>query len=163
MGIKWVILGHSERRTLFGECDGTVKGKVEAALKEGLGVIACFGETLDQREAGRTFEVLETQLQALVQAVKGQWEDVVLAYEPVWAIGTGKTATPQQVEEVHKWIRGFLAKQSEKAAATRIIYGGSVNEKNCAELARVENVDGFLVGGASLKPAFLEIVAACEQ
>eukprot|EP01010_Urceolus_cornutus_P001752 NODE_2321_length_577_cov_424.251894_g1839_i0.p1 GENE.NODE_2321_length_577_cov_424.251894_g1839_i0~~NODE_2321_length_577_cov_424.251894_g1839_i0.p1 ORF type:complete len:129 (-),score=44.07 NODE_2321_length_577_cov_424.251894_g1839_i0:139-525(-) len=123
--------------------------------------MACIGELLEEREAGKTNEVNERQLAAIAEKVT-DWSKVVIAYEPVWAIGTGKVATPEQAQEVHAHLRAWLsAKVSpEVAAATRILYGGSVNGKNCVELAGKPDVDGFLVGGASLKPEFLDIVAA---
>ena len=156
--IRWVILGHSERRTHFGETDQVVAKKIESALKSGLNVIFCFGETLAEREQGKTIEVIQRQLDAARPVIGDHWNKVVLAYEPVWAIGTGKTATTEQVDEIHKWIRGYLTKISPEAGNTRVIYGGSVTEKNCNELINVPDVDGFLVGGASLKEAFIDIV-----
>ncbi|CAE6383090.1 triosephosphate isomerase (TIM) [Rhizoctonia solani AG-1 IB] len=160
-GIPWVILGHSERRTLFGESDEVVADKTKAALDAGLSVILCIGETLNEREAGITKDVCERQLEA-VKAKISDWSKIVIAYEPVWAIGTGKVATCQQAQSAHKDIRSWLAnKVSSKAAEeTRIIYGGSVNAGNCKESASQEDVDGFLVGGASLKPEFVDIVNA---
>jgi triosephosphate isomerase len=131
-------------------------------LKNNLKVVFCFGETLAEREANRTIEVVERQLNAVRYAISN-WRNVVFAYEPVWAIGTGKTATTQQVEEIHHWIRGYLNKIGGETEATRIIYGGSVTEKNCEELIKVKDVDGFLVGGASLKPAFLDIVKTAKK
>ena len=130
---------------------------MELAFKHHLKVIFCFGETLEQRESGQTIEVVQRQLDAIKDKVQN-WNNIVLAYEPVWAIGTGKTAATDQVDEIHKWIREYLGKVGEETKATRIIYGGSVNEKNCEELIKVKDVDGFLVGGASLKPAFMDIV-----
>lgn len=162
INIPWVILGHSERRTHFGESDQIIAKKVESALKTGLKVIFCFGETLQEREEHKTIEVVERQLNAIKEVVQ-DWSKVVLAYEPVWAIGTGKTATTEQVEEIHNWIRNHLQSISPEAAKCRIIYGGSVNEKNCDELIKVENVDGFLVGGASLKNEFIKIVEAASK
>jgi triosephosphate isomerase (TIM) len=132
---------------------------LEHALKAGLKVIYCFGETLEQREGNQTTQVVEKQLEA-IKGVVTKWQDIVLAYEPVWAIGTGKTATVEQVAEVHSWIRGWLEKVGEETSSTRVIYGGSVNEQNCNELIKIKDVDGFLVGGASLKPAFEQIVKA---
>lgn len=121
-------------------------------------VIYCFGETLEERESNKTIEVVQSQLEAIKDVVDN-WDNIVLAYEPVWAIGTGKNATTQQVEEIHNWIREWLHKNVEgKAEGVRIIYGGSVNEKNCNDLIKIKNVDGFLVGGASMKPAFIDIV-----
>jgi len=159
--VPWVILGHSERRTLFGDTDSLVADKTKAALAAGLSVILCVGETLEEREAGTTVAVVERQLKAVVEKVK-DWEKIVIAYEPVWAIGTGKVATCQQAQEVHKDIRAWVSKNvsKETAEAIRIIYGGSVNAGNCKESAAEPDVDGFLVGGASLKPEFVDIVNA---
>ena len=135
--------------------------KTKAALDGGLGVILCCGETLEQREAGKTNEVVLKQLGAVAKEIS-DWSNVVIAYEPVWAIGTGKVATTEQAQEVHAAIREWMGKTvSEKAAdQTRIIYGGSVSEKNCKALAKEKDIDGFLVGGASLKPAFVDIINA---
>ncbi|XP_030523116.1 triosephosphate isomerase, chloroplastic [Rhodamnia argentea] len=160
IGCKWVILGHSERRHVIGEDDQFIGKKAAYALSEGLGVIACIGELLQEREAGKTFDVCFQQLKAYADAVPS-WDNIVIAYEPVWAIGTGKVATPQQAQEVHVACRDWLKKNvsAEVASKTRIIYGGSVNGGNCAELAKQEDIDGFLVGGASLKgPEFATIV-----
>ncbi|CAI0376918.1 unnamed protein product [Linum tenue] len=160
IGAKWVILGHSERRHVIGEDDLFIGKKAAYALNEGLGVIACIGELLEDREAGKTFDVCFTQLKAYADAVPS-WDNIVIAYEPVWAIGTGKVASPQQAQEVHAALRDWLKKNvsDEVASKTRIIYGGSVNGGNCAELAKQEDIDGFLVGGASLKgPEFATIV-----
>lgn len=159
-GIPWVILGHSERRSLFGDSDALVADKVKAALAAGLKVIACIGETLQEREANITNDVCHRQLAAIVNVLdEKDWKNVVVAYEPVWAIGTGKVATVQQAQDVHKDTRAWLAKQVSPAVAqaTRIIYGGSVNAKNSAELGGSADIDGFLVGGASLKPEFIDI------
>ena len=124
-------------------------------------MILCCGETLEQRESDKTMEVVLAQLKAVSDSVK-DWSKVVVAYEPVWAIGTGKVATTEQAQAVHKGIREWIAKElgSEAAEKTRIIYGGSVSEKNCKELAKEADIDGFLVGGASLKPAFVDIINA---
>ncbi|KAK8568004.1 hypothetical protein V6N13_105947 [Hibiscus sabdariffa] len=157
---KWVILGHSERRHVIGEDDQFIGKKAAYALNEGLGVIACIGELLEEREAGKTFDVCFQQLKAFADVVPS-WDNIVIAYEPVWAIGTGKVATPQQAQEVHLAVRDWLKKNvsEEVASKTRIIYGGSVNGSNCGELAKQEDIDGFLVGGASLKgPEFATIV-----
>ncbi|CAH0390934.1 unnamed protein product [Bemisia tabaci] len=161
VGADWVILGHSERRNVFGENDVLIAEKTIHALETGLSVIACIGEKLEEREAGQTEAVVYQQTKALADKIT-DWSNVVLAYEPVWAIGTGKTATPQQAQEVHKQLREWLkANVSEKVAQTlRIIYGGSVTAANCKELAKEPDIDGFLVGGASLKPEFVEIVNA---
>jgi len=160
-GIEWDILGHSERRTIFKETDEFVADKTKAALDAGLSVILCIGETLAQREAGTTLDVCNSQLQAVVDKVS-DWSKIVVAYEPVWAIGTGKVATTAQAQEVHEALRKFLANKvsPETAEATRILYGGSVNAKNCKELATQPDIDGFLVGGASLKPEFVDIINA---
>ncbi|KAK4401478.1 Triosephosphate isomerase, chloroplastic [Sesamum angolense] len=176
LGCKWVILGHSERRHIIGENDQPDQVLSSAVhweegcvcLKRGVGVIACIGELLEEREAGKTFDVCFQQMKAyagkfafsLVDAVPS-WDNIVIAYEPVWAIGTGKVATPAQAQEVHVAIRDWLSKNvsAEVASKTRIIYGGSVNGGNCAELAKQEDIDGFLVGGASLKgPEFATII-----
>ncbi|KAL2937205.1 Triosephosphate isomerase chloroplastic [Bienertia sinuspersici] len=159
LGCQWVILGHSERRHVIGENDEFIGKKAAYALNQGLGVIACIGELLEEREAGKTFDVCYQQLKAFADAVPS-WDKVVIAYEPVWAIGTGKVATPEQAQEVHVAVRNWLKKNvsEEVASKMRIIYGGSVNGGNCAELAKQEDIDGFLVGGASLKgPEFATI------
>ncbi|KAG6850414.1 hypothetical protein H0H93_013639 [Arthromyces matolae] len=155
--------GHSERRTLFHETSEIVAQKTRAALDAPLKVILCIGETLKERDDGRTAEVCHEQLKAATQVLKeADWSNVVIAYEPVWAIGTGKVATSAQAQEAHADIRSFLAKEvSDKvASSTRIIYGGSVNAGNCKELSTQPDVDGFLVGGASLKPEFINIINA---
>ncbi|URE00645.1 triosephosphate isomerase [Musa troglodytarum] len=159
LNIPWVILGHSERRLLLGESNEFVGDKVAYALSKGLKVIACVGETLEQRESGATVEVVAAQTKAIAERIS-DWTNVVLAYEPVWAIGTGKVATPAQAQEVHCELRKWLQinVSVEVAESTRIIYGGSVNGANCKELAAQPDVDGFLVGGASLKPEFVDII-----
>jgi len=158
-GIHWVIIGHSERRSLLGESDQFIASKTKAALAQGLSVILCIGESLDQREAGVTIDIVTSQLAAVAEKVK-DWSKVVIAYEPVWAIGTGKVATTAQAQEVHAAIRSWLKQEVSDTAAeeTRILYGGSVTDKNSKELAQQPDVDGFLVGGASLKPAFVDII-----
>ncbi|XP_066568365.1 triosephosphate isomerase B [Amia ocellicauda] len=160
-GVNWVILGHSERRHVFGESDELIGQKVAHSLAEGLGVIACIGEKLDEREGGITDKVVFAQTKVIADNVK-DWSKVVLAYEPVWAIGTGKTATPQQAQEVHEKLRQWLKTNVSEAVAksVRIIYGGSVTGATCKELASQPDVDGFLVGGASLKPEFIDIINA---
>lgn len=165
LGLRWTILGHSERRQYYHESDEVVAGKTRNALDNGLDVIYCIGESLQQRESGKTLDVIATQLNAAKAKLTPQdFARIVLAYEPVWAIGTGKTASPEQAEEVHDYIRGYLAKEVSKdvSNAVRIIYGGSVTEKNAEELFRQKNIDGFLVGGASLKPAFTQIIDAAK-
>lgn len=169
-GVPWVIVGHSERRTLHGETDQEVESKIRYAMSKGLAVIACIGETLEEREGGRLEEVLARQLAAVVRGVGGgeRWARAVIAYEPVWAIGTGKVASPEQAQETHAFLRETLAKQLAEldapatlASTVRIIYGGSVNAGNAATLAALQDVDGFLVGGASLKAdSFIDIVVA---
>jgi len=154
MGCRYVILGHSERRTLFGETDATVNAKTKAALAAGLTPIVCVGETLEERESGRTQAVVTTQINgSLAGLPPADLEKVVVAYEPVWAIGTGKVATPQQAQEVHALIRGLLGSLASPAVAAtvRIQYGGSVKPDNAADLAAQPDIDGALVGGASLK------------
>ncbi|XP_065142073.1 triosephosphate isomerase A [Paramisgurnus dabryanus] len=160
-GIDWVILGHSERRHVFGESDELIGQKVAHCLESDLGVIACIGEKLEEREAGTTEDVVFAQTKVIADNVK-DWTHVVLAYEPVWAIGTGKTASPEQAQEVHEKLRGWLKTNVSDAVAdsVRIIYGGSVTAANCKELAGQADVDGFLVGGASLKPEFVDIINA---
>ncbi|XP_020103292.1 triosephosphate isomerase, cytosolic [Ananas comosus] len=159
LGIPWVILGHSERRLLLGESNELIGDKVAYALSQGLKVIACVGETLEQREADATMDVVAAQTKAIADRIS-DWTNVVVAYEPVWAIGTGKVATPAQAQEVHTSLRKWLATNvsSQVAESTRIIYGGSVTGGNCKELAAQPDVDGFLVGGASLKAEFVDII-----
>uniref|UniRef100_F1L676 Triosephosphate isomerase n=1 Tax=Ascaris suum TaxID=6253 RepID=F1L676_ASCSU len=161
LGLHWVIIGHSERRHIFGESDELIAEKVVHAIESGLEVIFCCGEKLDEREAGKTKEVNYRQIQALVDK-KVDWSKVVIAYEPVWAIGTGKTATPDQAQEVHAWIREYLKEKvsADVADKTRILYGGSVTADNAHDLGQKPDVDGFLVGGASLKPDFIKIIHA---
>ena len=162
-GCRYVLIGHSERRALFGETDEAVRRKLEAALRQGLTPIVCIGETLAEREAGRTLEVLRHQLSGALPGAAAEYRArVVLAYEPVWAIGTGRTASPEQAQEAHAFIRQWLAEAWGPAAqAVRIQYGGSVNAANAESLLRQPDVDGALVGGASLKAdAFSAIVRA---
>lgn len=166
-GVNWVVLGHSERRALptLEETDATVAAKTAYALSAGLSVIACIGETLAEREAGDTLAVNERQLRAIADAVPADaWPRVVIAYEPVWAIGTGKVATPEQAQEVHAFLRAWLADNAAPAVAdaTRVIYGGSVKPGNARDLAAQKDIDGFLVGGASLKPDFTDVIDAYE-
>jgi len=162
-GIQWVILGHSERRSIFSEGNELVGEKTKNALAVGLSVIFCCGELLEERKSGRTEEVVFAQLKPL-QSIKPQdWQHVVIAYEPVWAIGTGVVATPEQAQETQKAIRQWLERNISKdmAVSTRIIYGGSVNAKNSQDLSKQPDIDGFLVGGASLKAdEFLQICAS---
>lgn len=166
-GLGWAIVGHSERRALLGESHDLVGAKAAHALGAGLSVIVCCGESLAEREAGHTLATVTAQLAAVAAAVPdaAHWAKVVVAYEPVWAIGTGKVATPAQAQEVHAAIRAWLASTFGPAVArsVRIQYGGSVTAGNAAELARQEDLDGFLVGGASLKAHdFAAICATAE-
>ena len=154
VGCRYVILGHSERRAIYGETDSIVNEKLHAVLAAGLTPIVCVGETLEQREAGQTQQVVRSQcIGSLAGLTEDQMLKTVLAYEPVWAIGTGKTASPAQAEEVHKDIRSLLETQFSASTAQRVIvlYGGSVKADNAQELLSEPNIDGALVGGASLK------------
>ena len=166
LGCRYVILGHSERRQLFGETDQSVNQKVVAALECNLTPIVCVGETLEQREAGTTGQIISTQVRGSLAGLSPEHgAKLVIAYEPVWAIGTGKTATPEQAEEVHAQIRGLLSDLfgAPVAESIRIQYGGSVKPDNAATLLGQPNIDGALVGGASLKPdSFAAIVAAAK-
>jgi triosephosphate isomerase len=163
-GCTHVILGHSERRTLFGETDEVIDRKAAAAVKKGLIPIVCIGETLEEREKGLTFQIIERQLGFSLKSFKEAKKlppTTILAYEPVWAIGTGRTATPDQAQEVHRFIRQWLKTQfgEQTAQAVRILYGGSVKPDNVRDLMSKPDIDGALVGGASLKPeSFLPIV-----
>ena len=164
VGCTYVILGHSERRTLYGETDASVNAKTKAALAAGLVPIVCVGETLQEREAGRTEAVVTTQVNGSLAGLDAaSLEKTVVAYEPVWAIGTGKVATPQQAQEVHATIRNLLAGLASPGTAekVRIQYGGSVKADNAADLAACPDIDGALVGGASLDAdGFLAIAKA---
>jgi len=164
LGCQWVVLGHSERRHVLGESDADVNLKVKAALDHELTPILCVGETLQQRKAGKTLAVIRSQFAGSLDGLAAeQINRCVLAYEPVWAIGTGETATPEQAEEVHADLRSILADRynAEIAASVRILYGGSVKPRNAADLLKQENIDGALVGGASLKAEdFLAIAVA---
>ncbi|MFH5803846.1 triose-phosphate isomerase [Alienimonas sp. DA493] len=171
LDVDYVILGHSERRHILGETDEDINKKVAAALEAGLGVILCVGETLEDREAGKTNDVLAQQLSGGLKGLTAEQlaggtggnDDLVLAYEPVWAIGTGKTATPEMAQEAHAFLRSKLAEGwgDDLAAATRIQYGGSVKPANAADLLAQPDIDGALVGGASLSAEnFLPIVEA---
>lgn len=168
-GIKWTLTGHSERRVGFGypgETSDVVGRKTAAALAAGLSVIACIGEQLADRESGKTMEVCAEHLAGITQYVpEKDWDKVVIAYEPVWAIGTGKVATPEQAEETHRDIRQWVAANVSPrvASAVRIIYGGSVKANNCDVLIACPNIDGFLVGGASLLPEFSDIIQCTKR
>jgi triosephosphate isomerase len=155
LGVQTVILGHSERRHVYREDDALINKKVRLALRHGLEVILCIGELLEEREAGRAEAVCETQTVKGLEGVSAaELSNVVIAYEPVWAIGTGKTATPEDADAIHAWVRKVIGKLYGADAAERIIiqYGGSVKADNAARLMAKENIDGALVGGAALKP-----------
>jgi triosephosphate isomerase len=162
VGCHYVIIGHSERRQFFGETDETVNRRMKAALSQGLKIIFCIGETLKEREEGKTFSVIERQVEGGLSGLGHQaMRSVTLAYEPVWAIGTGRTATPDQAEEVHQFIRKKLEKlySREISEEIRIQYGGSVTPENVKGLMSQADIDGALVGGASLKAeSFSKIV-----
>lgn len=167
LGCRYVIIGHSERRALFGERDTDVRKKLGAALAHGLRPILCVGESLKEREAGETESIVTTQVQAcLAELSAGELATIAIAYEPVWAIGTGRAATMEQAVEVHQSIRRCLQSKwgKREADATRILYGGSVTPQNAESLLAAEGIDGALVGGACLKPdSFAMIVAASKQ
>lgn len=152
LGASMVIIGHSERRTLYAETDDVVLRKTRQALDHGLVAVICVGETLEERQSGKAEEVVATQMSLLISELSdADWEKVVIAYEPVWAIGTGETATPEQAQAIHAFIRGLLTQRStDLGAATRLLYGGSVKAANAAELFSQQDIDGGLVGGASL-------------
>ncbi|MFC0047697.1 triose-phosphate isomerase [Rheinheimera tilapiae] len=162
VGAEYVILGHSERRSLYGETDATVLQKAQQAIAAGVTPIICFGETLSERQQEKTMWVLAQHLDAVYAAHPDLLARSVIAYEPVWAIGTGLTATPEQAQQVHAFIRQHLARIDQQAAAqVRILYGGSVNAENWQTLFSQPDIDGALVGGASLKPA--EFAAICQM
>ncbi len=167
LGVEYVIIGHSERRQYFGETDETVNKRLKAALAAGLKPMVCIGEVLEEREGGKTESVLDTQIKGGFAGLSNaDTQQVVIAYEPVWAIGTGKTATPEMAEETHKCIRDILTEMFDAATAeaVRIQYGGSMKPGNAAELLAEADIDGGLIGGASLKAAdFSEIVKAGRQ
>ncbi len=165
-GCHFVIIGHSERRQFFGETDAGVAKKLRAASAAGLVPIVCVGETLAEREAGRTDAVIEAQIRGgLADLAADGAPGLVIAYEPVWAIGTGRTATPEQAEDVHAKLRGWLGDLfgSQRASTTRIQYGGSVKAENANSLLSQPNIDGALVGGASLDPAAFEAIVLAAK
>ncbi len=165
LGAKFVILGHSERRHIFGEQDDIIAKKVSAALSHSLSPILCIGETLEQRESDDTELILEHQLRDGLSLVsESDMESVVVAYEPVWAIGTGKTATPDQAQQAHEFIRSWIEEHFNSGIAEqiRILYGGSVKPGNIDELMALPDVDGALVGGAALEPESFAAIAACK-
>ena len=167
LGVKYVIIGHSERRQYYNETDITVNKKVHAALEVGLRPIVCVGESLEQRELGVTMDLIACQVKAALAGVSAdKVRHIVFAYEPIWAIGTGRTATAEQANEVCEGIRTIIRKLygARLARAVTIQYGGSMNAKNAAELLSQDDVDGGLIGGASLKPAdFMQIINAANQ
>jgi len=162
VGVEIVILGHSERREYFGETDAILAKKVDAALANKMEVIFCFGEVLEDRKAGNHFKVVESQIKnGLFHLDAAAWKNIVLAYEPVWAIGTGETASPEQAQEMHAFIRKIVAEKynAEVAKNVSILYGGSVNPGNAKEIFSKEDVDGGLIGGAALKAdSFISLV-----
>ena len=164
VGCQFVILGHSERRHVIGECDKLINKKIHAVLAAGLTPILCVGEKLEERESGKTLEVVKSQFEGSLDGLSAdQMKQTVVAYEPVWAIGTGKTASPEQAQEVHADLRKIIAERynSKTAEQVRILYGGSVKPANAAELMSQTDIDGALVGGASLKAdSFIEIIKA---
>lgn len=160
---RYAIVGHSERRQYHGETDAVVAAKAQAALAGGVTPIVCVGETLAEREAGQTEAVVKRQLAAVIHTVAHCTSEIVVAYEPVWAIGTGRTATPEQAQQVHAVLRAQIAAATAHPERVRILYGGSMNASNAASLLAQPDIDGGLIGGASLKaPDFLQIVAAAH-
>ena len=162
-GVRYAIVGHSERRQYHGESDALVADKAKQALAHGITPIVCVGESLAEREAGKTVEVVKRQLAAVIHANGHCISEIVVAYEPVWAIGTGKTASPEQAQEVHAVLRAQLKAASGQAGRIKILYGGSMNAGNAASLLAQPDIDGGLIGGASLKAAdFLAIIGAAR-
>ena len=162
--VRYAIVGHSERRQYHGETDEQVATKAQRALQAGITPIVCVGETLAQREAGQTEQVVKRQLAAVIHLNGHCISEIVVAYEPVWAIGTGKTATPDQAQAVHAVLRAQLKAASEHADRIRLLYGGSMNAANAADLLAQPDIDGGLIGGAALKaPDFLTIIAAASR
>jgi triosephosphate isomerase len=162
-GVRYAIVGHSERRQYHGETDALVADKAKTALAAGITPIVCVGETLAEREAGKTQEVVKRQMAAVIHTNGHCISEIVVAYEPVWAIGTGKTATPEQAQEVHALLRAQLKAATQSVQRIHILYGGSMNAANAATLLAQPDIDGGLVGGASLKAVdFLQIIAAAR-
>jgi triosephosphate isomerase len=160
-GVRYALVGHSERRQYHGETDDVVANKAKAALANGITPIVCIGETLAEREAGQTEAVVKRQMAAVIHANGHCISEIVVAYEPVWAIGTGKTASPEQAQAVHAVLRAQLKAASDKADRIKILYGGSMNAANAKDLLAQADIDGGLIGGAALKaPDFLTIIAA---
>jgi triosephosphate isomerase len=163
LAVHYVLVGHSERRQYHFETDGVVATKAQRALASGITPIVCVGETLTEREAGQTEEVVKRQLAAVIHANGLRINEMVVAYEPIWAIGTGRTASPEQAQQVHAFLRAQLAAASKQADQVRILYGGSMNAANAAQLLAQPDIDGGLVGGASLKALdFLSIIAVAR-
>ena len=167
IGVEYVILGHSERRNLFNEKDALINKKLKKAVSIGLRPVVCIGELLEERDAGKTREVIQYQMnETFKDLTKEQMISTIIAYEPVWAIGTGKTATPDQAEEIHLYIRHILSQKFDEVTAktVRIQYGGSIKPSNAEDLFKQENIDGGLVGGASLEANSLyDIIKAAEK
>ena len=162
-GVRYAIVGHSERRQYHGESDALVSSKAKAALAAGITPIVCLGETLVEREAGRTEDVVKRQLAAVIHDNGHCISEIVVAYEPVWAIGTGRTASPEQAQAVHSLLRAQLKAATDQSARIKILYGGSMNAANAASLLSQPDIDGGLIGGASLKAAdFLSIIALAQ-
>jgi triosephosphate isomerase (TIM) len=163
-GVRYAIVGHSERRQYHGENDALVAEKARLALSAGITPIVCVGETLAQREAGETDDVVKRQMAAVIHVNGHCISEIVVAYEPVWAIGTGKTASPEQAQQVHALLRTQIKAATTQPGRVRILYGGSMNAANAAQLLAQPDIDGGLIGGASLKPAdFLSILSAASQ
>lgn len=162
-GVRYVLVGHSERRQFHGETDVHVAVKTQRALAAGITPIVCVGETLAEREAGQTDAVVKRQLAAVIHLNGHCISEVVVAYEPVWAIGTGKTASPEQAQQVHAVLRSQLAAATDHAARIRLLYGGSMNAANAAQLLAQPDIDGGLVGGAALKAADFQTIIAAAQ
>lgn len=162
-GVRYALVGHSERRQFHGETDADVAVKAQRALASGITPIVCVGETLAEREAGQTEAVVKRQLAAVIHVNGHCISEVVVAYEPVWAIGTGKTASPEQAQQVHAVLRAQLAAASDKAPSIRLLYGGSMNAANAAQLLAQPDIDGGLVGGVSLKAADFQAILAAAQ
>ena len=166
VGVQCCIVGHSERRQYFSETDEQVNKKIKALLEANITPVVCVGETLSQRESGEHLDLIRMQVKkALADIDSMRVDEVIIAYEPLWAIGTGVTATKEQAEEVCSFIRYVVAEAYGVAISNkvRVLYGGSVNEKNAKELFEMENIDGALVGGASLKPTFIEVINAAKE
>jgi len=160
-GVRYCLVGHSERRQYHGETDAVVAAKAQRALAHGITPVVCVGETLAEREAGRTEDVVKRQLAAVIHQVGHCISEIVVAYEPVWAIGTGKTATPEQAQAVHAVLRAQIKAATPQAERVKLLYGGSMNPANAAALLQQPDIDGGLIGGASLKAAdFLNIITA---